>query len=83
MREVRASEAKAHLAELLRAVEHGETVAITRHGKAIAQLTPAQDQDRDSRRSAVERFRSHRRQWRRIDMPTDEIVASIHEGRRW
>ena len=82
MREVRATEAKAHLAELLRAVEHGETVAITRHSKTIANLTPAQDQDRDSRRSAVERFRSHRRQWRRIDMSTEEIVASIHEGRR-
>ena len=83
MREVRATEAKAHLAELLRAVEHGETVAITRHGKAIAHLTRAQDQDGDSRRFAVERFRSYRRQWRRIDMTTEEIVASIREGRRW
>ena len=83
MREVRATEAKAHLAELLRAVEHGETVAITRHGRTIAHLTHAQDQDRDSRRSAVARFRRHRRQWRRIDMTTEEIVASIHEGRRW
>ena len=82
MREVRATEAKAHLAALLRAVEHGETVAITRHGKAIAHLTPAQDQDSDGWGSAVERFRRHRRQWRRIDMTTEELVASIHEGRR-
>ena len=83
MREVRATAAKAHLAELLRAVEHGETVAITRHGKAIAHLIPARDQDRESRRSAVERFRARRRQWRRVDMTTEEIVASIHEERRW
>ena len=83
MREVRATAAKAHLAELLRAVEHGETVAITRHGKAIAHLTPARDQDGESRWSAVERFRARRRQWRRVDMTTEEIVASIHEGRRW
>ena len=82
MREVPSTEAKAHLAELLRAVEHGETVAITRHGKVIAHLTPAQDQDRDSRRSAVERFRSRRRQWRRIEMTTEEVIASIREGRR-
>jgi prevent-host-death family protein len=82
MREIRATEAKAHLAELLRAVEHGETVAITRHGRAIAHLTPAQGQDHVSRRLAVERFRSHRRQWRRIEMTTEEIIASIHEGRR-
>ena len=36
MRELRTSEARARLTELLRAVECGETVAITRHGKAIA-----------------------------------------------
>ena len=82
MREVRATGAKAHLAELLRAVEHGETVATTGHGKAIVHLTPAEEPDSESRRFAVERFRAHRRQWRRIDM-TEEIVASIHEGRRW
>ena len=83
MRKSRATEAGAHLVELLRAVEHGETVAIPRHGKAIAHLTVAPDQDGESRRFAVERFRNHRRQWRRIDMTTEEIVASIHEGRRW
>ena len=33
MREVQATEAKAHLAQLLSEVEHGETIAITRHGK--------------------------------------------------
>ena len=83
MREVRATEAKAQLAELLRAVEHGETVAITRHGKAIALLIPTPEHDGESRRSAVERFRRHRRAWRRIDMTSEEIVASIHESRRW
>ena len=83
MREVRATEAKAQLAELLRAVEHGETVAIMRHGKAIAHLIPTPEHDGESRRSAVERFRRHRRGWQRIDMTSEEIVASIHEGRRW
>ncbi len=83
MREVQATEAKAHLAELLRAVEHGETVAITRHGKAIAHLVPVSDQELDQRKLAVERFRARRRQWRRIEMTTEEILASIREGRRW
>ena len=46
MREIQATEAKTHLAELLRAVEHGETVAITRHGKPVAHLVPAGAQDR-------------------------------------
>ena len=83
MREVQATAAKARLAELLRAVEHGETVAITRHGKAIAHLVPAPDGDRERRKLAVERFRARRRQWRRIGMTTEEILASIREGRRW
>ena len=53
MREIQATEAKTRLAELLRAVEHGETVAITRHGKAVAHLVPADTQDRASRERAL------------------------------
>ena len=34
-------EAKNRLTELIRAVEEGEKVVITRHGKAVAQLSPA------------------------------------------
>ena len=41
MRTVQATEAKARLAELLRTVEHGESVAITRHGETIAHVIPA------------------------------------------
>lgn len=33
-------EAKNRLPELIRAVEQGEAVVITRHGKPVAQLTP-------------------------------------------
>ena len=40
MREVGAFEAKTHLSELLADVEAGETVTITRRGKAVAQLVP-------------------------------------------
>ena len=82
MRDVSTTEAKAHLAELLRAVEYGETVAITRHGQAIAHLVPARSQDREARRLAVESFRKRRRQWRRVQMTSEEIAAAIHEGRR-
>ena len=37
------------LAELHRADEHGETVTITRHVKAVAHLVPAPAQDRSNR----------------------------------
>lgn len=40
MREVQASDAKARLAELPTAVERGETIVITRHGRRIARLAP-------------------------------------------
>ena len=83
MRELRATEAKARLAELLRAVETGETVAITRRGKPVAHLIPAPDRERDRRKEAVARFRERRRRWRRIDVSTDEILAARHEGHRW
>ena len=83
MREIQAAEAEARLAELLRAVEYGETVAITRHGRAVAHLVPARDQERAHRKEAVMRFRGRRRRWRRIEMSTDEILAARHEGHRW
>ena len=40
MREIQASEAKTHLPQILDEVERGETVIITRHGRAIARLVP-------------------------------------------
>ena len=83
MREIPATAAKARLAELLRAVENGEAVAITRHGRPVAHLVPAPGQERERRKEAVARFRERRRQWRRIDMSTDEILAARHEGHRW
>lgn len=69
------------MAELLRSVEFGEAVAITRHGKAIAHLIPAREHESDRRKRAVAPFREARRRWRRIAMSTEEILAARHEGR--
>ena len=82
MRQVPTTEAKSRVAELLRIVEYGETVAITRHGKTVAHLTPALDQERAARKEAVQRFRAHRRRWRGVEATTEEILAWIREGRR-
>ena len=83
MRQVQATEAKARLAELVRAVEHGETIASTRHGKPVAHLVPTDAHDRANRRRAVERFRKLRASLKRVDFSTDEILASRHEGHRF
>jgi prevent-host-death family protein len=41
MKHVSIADAKAHLSELLTAVEAGETIEITRRGKVVARLSPA------------------------------------------
>jgi prevent-host-death family protein len=41
METVGSFEAKTHLPELLRRVEQGESILITKHGKPVAQLVPA------------------------------------------
>ena len=83
MREVPTTEAKSRFAELLRVVEHGEPLAITRHGKTVAHLVPPVDQERASQRDAVENFRAWRRQRPRTGMTRAEILAARHEGHRW
>ena len=83
MRLVQATEAKARLAELLRIVERGETVAITRHGKTIAHLVPAIEQQRIERQRAVEDFLELRSSWRPTGMSIQEILAARHEGHRY
>ena len=82
MREVQATEAKTRLAELLRAVENGEAIAITRHGKTVAHLVPAGVEDRANRRMAEGQFRRRTAGWTRVPFSTEEILAARHEGHR-
>ena len=49
MREVQATEAKTRLAELLRVVEGGESIAITRHGKTLPTWFPPRLRNRVNR----------------------------------
>ena len=83
MRMIQATEAKTHLAELLRKVEQGESIAITRHGKTIAHLVPADVQDRIQRKKAVDEFRRRRSQLSDVSISLEEILAWRHEGHRF
>ena len=82
MRKIQSTEAKARFAEVLRSVEHGETIAITRRGKTIAHLVPARDQEQAERDAAVERLLELREQWAPTGMTDKEILAARHEGHR-
>ena len=82
MREIQATEARTRFAELLRDVEHGETVAITRHGKTIAHMVPARARERADREMAVNRFLEWRAGRAPTGMTREEILAARHEGHR-
>ncbi len=57
MRTVGAFEAKTHLSALLEQVERGEEVVITRHGKAVARLVPAERIDRERVSAAIAKLK--------------------------
>jgi prevent-host-death family protein len=77
---VGAYEARTHLAKLIRAVERGETVSITRHGKPVAELGPVKDE----RARVAEAIASIKRMRRRLPkVSVDELIASIHEGHQY
>ena len=82
MHTMQATEAKARLAELLRKVERGETVVITRHGEAIAHAIPARVGEQVDRKQGVARFRRRREEWQPAAMSIDDILLARHEGHR-
>ncbi len=81
MREVQASEAKTHLPQLLDEVERGETLIITRHGRAIARLVPERDEKREDIRRVIEEMKAAGR--RRGKITAEEILSARDEGRKY
>jgi len=80
MREIQASEAKTHLPRLLDEVERGETLIITRHGRAIARIVPEVDRQQTKIDEAMDAIRKLRRRTGRISV--DELLSARDEGRR-
>jgi prevent-host-death family protein len=78
MKEVGAYEAKTSLPALLRAVEKGERVVITRSGKPIADLMPHREAVQNPRQS-IARIREMRRG---VTLGEGSIKDLIEEGRR-
>lgn len=81
MRDIQASEAKTHLPEILDAVERGETVRITRHGRPIARLVPEARRRQDEIDEAIANIRKLRR--RTGSVTREEILAFRHAGHKY
>ena len=80
MREIQASEAKTHLPQLLDDVEGGETVVITRHGRAVARLVPDEAIRRAERAEAIATIKALRKGMGKISV--EELISMRDEGRR-
>jgi prevent-host-death family protein len=81
MSTVTAYEAKTHLPRLLREVERGGRIVITRHGKPVAELVPVGTGARED----FERLKARRLALRaRLpSIPLEELLAARHEGHRY
>lgn len=80
MREVQASDAKTHLPSLLDAVERGETIVITRHGKPVARIVPEADHRRAELNRVIAEIEEFRKTMPRI--PIEELLKARHEGHK-
>lgn len=81
MRQIQASEAKTHLPSLLDDVERGETLIITRHGKAIARLVPEEAAERENVAQTIAAIREFRKTMPKLTL--DEIISAKHEGHQY
>ena len=80
MREVGAFNAKTHLSALLDDVAGGETIIITKRGRAVARLAPPEAPDRQRAVSAARILRDLRK---RVGWATTEDILRLRdEGRR-
>jgi prevent-host-death family protein len=80
-RKVQASEAKTHLPQLLDEVERGETIIITRHGRAIARIIPEAHQRQEEIDQAIGDIKALGKETGKASV--EEILALIREGRKY
>jgi prevent-host-death family protein len=81
MREVKASDARTHLPRLLDEVERGETVIITRHGRAVARIVPEASRRQEEIDRAVADIRTQGKRNGKI-APKD-LLSARREGHKY
>ncbi len=75
-----AYEARTHLAKLLDRAACSESLTITRYGKPVAKLVPAET-ERARARDALNRIIGRRQHVKLV--PLAELAASVHERHRY
>jgi prevent-host-death family protein len=79
MRTIGSYELKTHLSQVLDAVEHGQTIVITRHGKPIARILPPEHASSQEVSDAIQGLIA----FPRTRLPKGVSIKSlIEEGRR-
>jgi prevent-host-death family protein len=83
MKSVGSYEAKTHMPRLLSQVEKGETITITKRGKPIAVLSPAQAAPDQDVSTVIAQFRAYSQEHARKhgSLKAHEIKEMIVEGR--
>jgi prevent-host-death family protein len=81
MRDIQASEAKTRLPQILDAVERGETVRITRHGRPIARIVPETNRRQAEIDQAIANIRALRRHTGKVTL--EELLLFRHEGHKY
>lgn len=77
-RSVSVAEAKARLSELLKAVEEGETIAITRRGRPVASLAPVRSKPQPVDIAWMERATAG---IRHSDVSAVDVVREMRDSR--
>jgi prevent-host-death family protein len=83
MKSVGSYEAKTHLPRLLSQVEKGETITITKRGKPVAVLSPAQQVAQRDVKTVIAEFRAYSMEQAREhgSLSVREIKEMTEEGR--
>jgi len=82
-REIGAFEAKTHFSQLLKEVEEGNVIHVTRRGKPVAILAPEGFYREEAGQTALKRIAARRYMIsKRETITTDEIQSFRNEGQR-
>jgi len=79
MQTIQASEAKTHFLRILDAVERGESIIVTRHGKEVAVISPKAQMDRERVDRAFQSILEIRKRTKPVSL--QEILSMRDEGR--